>query len=284
MAIKNISPRRGNDEGETQESSGELPKNDMDATKSENDKTLNLTVLKATTILRIIGNADNGKTLTEIVAETGFPTTVCHRMLATLESESLVDRHKDSGRYRLGFGLVSLAHKALRKHPIGLHTEQLLIEVARMADDVALLMVPYGTEALCVDRKDNNSQIISMGTQIGSRQPLHCGGGPFAILAFSSEAFINDYLSRELQKRTAKTVTDPEKIRARIQEARKRGYTIGDEDMFEHVVAVGVPLYDKDNLLIGSVSLSGVKPRYNAKKIREAADCLLSLASRVSSV
>jgi DNA-binding IclR family transcriptional regulator len=284
MTTKDISSPHGAPVAEIQETAGDLRERGSDATKTVSDKALNLTVLKATTILRIIGNADNGKTLTEIVDETGFPTTVCHRMLATLESESLVDRHKETGRYRLGFGLVSLAHKALRKHPIGLHTEHLLIEVARMADDVALLMVPYGTEALCVDRKDNNSQIISMGTQIGSRQPLHCGGGPFAILAFSSDAFISDYLSRDIQKRTSKTVTDPEQIRARIQEARKRGYTIGDEDLFDHVVAVGVPLYDKDKLLIGSVSLSGVKPRYNAKKIREAADCLLGLASKVSSV
>jgi len=257
---------------------------EADEAKSTGDKALNLTVLKATTILRIISNADHGKSLTDIVAETGFPTTVCHRMLATLESERLVDRQKESGRYRLGLGLVSLAHKALHKHPIGLHAEHLLIEVARMMDDVALLMVPYGTEALCVDRKDNNSQIISMGTQIGSRQPLHCGGGPFAILAFSSDAFINDYLTRELEKRTAKTVTDPGKIRTRIQEARQRGYTVGDEDLFDHVVAVGVPLYDKDNLLIGSGSLSGVKPRYNSEKIAEAAKCLLSFATKMSSV
>lgn len=251
--------------------------------KSVSDKDLNLTVLKAMTILRIVGDSENARSLTEIAAATNFPTTVCHRMLATLEHECLVDRDRESGRYRLGFGLISLAHKTLRKHPIGMRTEHLLVEAARMMDDVALLMVPQGPNALCVDRKENNSQIISMGTQIGSLQPLHCGGGPFALLAFSSDAFIRDYLSRKLDQRTSKTITDPKKVWIRIQEARERGYTVGDEDLYEHVVGVGVPIYDEAGTLTGSVSLSGVKPRYTAKKIREAADCLKRLAKKASS-
>jgi DNA-binding IclR family transcriptional regulator len=245
-------------------------------------KELSLSIVKASTILKVVGDADGGRTLTEIAVATGFPTTVCHRMLATLEHERLVDRDRESGRYRLGFGLISLAHKTLRQHPIGMRTEHLMVEAARTMDDVALLMVADGMNALCVDRKEGNSQIVSLGTQIGSRQPLHCGGGPFAILAFSSDEFIDEYLSNALEKRTSKTITDPKKIRARIREARERGYTIGDEDLFEHMVAVGVPIYDPGGLLLGAVSLSGVKPRYNAKRIKEAAEWLRSATRKVS--
>jgi IclR family acetate operon transcriptional repressor len=244
-------------------------------------KDVSLSIVKAATILKLVGDASNGLTLTEVVAATGYSTTVCHRMLATLEHERLVDRDKQSGRYWLGFGLISLAHKALRMHPVGTRTEHLLVEAARKMDDVALLMVLDGMEALCINRKEGNSQILSLGTQIGSRLALHCGGGPFALLAFSSDEFIDRYLSQKLEKCTSKTVTDPRKIRARIQEARECGYTVGNEDLFDHIVAVGVPIFDQSGLLLGSVTVSGVAPRYNAKRIKQTADWLRNAAKQV---
>jgi DNA-binding IclR family transcriptional regulator len=242
------------------------------------DKDVSLSIVKAAAILREVGASKDGRTLTEIVGATDLSTTVCFRMLATLERERFVDKDITTGRYRLGFGLIGLARHVLHQQAVGPLTARMMVDAARELDDVALLMVLDGDRALCIDRKEGDAPIISLGTHIGSRQPLHCGGAPFAILAFSPDEFIDEYLDRPLEKLTPHTVTDPRKIRARIAEARARGYTVGDEDLYEHIVAIGVPIFGPTRTLLGSISVGGVKPRYTHRRIKQVGTWLVEVA------
>lgn len=245
------------------------------------DKDISLSIVKAASILREVGSSKEGRALMEIVAGTGISTTVCFRMLATLERERFVEKDEASGRYKLGLGLIGLARHSLHQQVIVSLTAKMMADAARDLSDVALLMVPDGDRALCIDRKEGDAPIISLGTTIGSRPPLHCGGGPFAILAFSPDEFVDEYLSRPLEKPTPHSFIAPKKIRARIQEARARGYTVGDEDLFEHVVAIGVPIFGPNGALLGSMSVGGVKPRFSEKRIKEVGDWLRRAASNL---
>lgn len=240
------------------------------------------TVQKAVAVLQSVAGAEAGCTLTDIARSMSMSTTVCHRLLATLEHERLVERDLVSGRYRLGLRFVELARRAQRQHPISLSTINLMQELSRETNDVILLMVEDRGEALCVDRVEGRAPVIVAGSQIGSRLPLHCGGAPFAILAFSSDDFIESILSRPLAQRTPRTIIDPFAVRARISEARDRGYTVGDEDLFEYVVAVGAPLYGTGGRMLGSLSVGGIKPRYDAKRIRQVGARLRDAAVALS--
>lgn len=245
------------------------------------DKDTSHSIVKAAGILREVGAAKEGRTLMEVVAATGLSTTVCFRMLSTLERERFLEKDGSTGRYTLGLGLIGLARLSLQQQVISQLTTRMMADAARELNDVALLMVPDGDRALCIDRKEGNTAIITSGTNIGSRPPLHCGGGPFAILAFSPESFIDEYLDRPLEKPTSRSVIDPKKIRARIKEAKELGYTVGNEDLFEHVVAIGVPIFGPTGTLLGSISIGGVKPRYDDKRIREAGQWLRKAAQNL---
>lgn len=246
------------------------------------DKDVSHSIVKAAGILREVGSAKEGLTLTEVVAATGLSTTVCFRMLLTLERERFVEKEVSTGRYTLGLGLIGLARLSLQQQVISQLTARMMVDAARELNDVALLMVPDGDRALCIDRAEGNAPIISSGTNIGSRPPLHCGGGPFAILAFSPDSFVDEYLERPLEKPTSRSVNDPKKIRARIREARELGFTVGNEDLFEHVVAIGVPIFGPNGALLGSISIGGVKPRYDEKRIREAGEWLRKAARNLN--
>lgn len=242
------------------------------------DKDTSLSLVKAAAILREVGSNSQGRTLTEVATATGISTTVCFRMLSTMEAERFVDKDSGSGRYMLGFGLIGLARHVVHQQVIGRLTEKMMVDAARDLMDVALLMVADGERALCIDRKEGDAPFISLGTHVGSRQPMHLGGGPFAILAFSPDEFVDEYLERPLEKMNERSVVDPKKIRARINEARARGYTVGDEDIYEHLVAIGVPIFGPNGALLGSISMGGVKPRYTAKRIQEVGDWLVARA------
>lgn len=258
-----------------------MSKNPVISTEAvEASKDLSLSVVKATRVLRVVGDAEDDCTLTEVAKATKFGTTVCHRILATLVHERLVDRDPSSGRFRLGLGLLALAHKVQQSHPLSRAAGDLMAQVVSQTEDIALLMVKDGDGVLCIERKEGSFPVRSSGTQIGTRLPMYCGGGPLALLAFSSDDFVDWYLGNHvLEKRTEKTMTDPALIRQEISKVRRRGYTVGNQDLFDYIVAIGVPLFAPDGSLLGSLSIGGVEQRYTPKRIKEIGEWLVD-ASR----
>lgn len=235
------------------------------------------TVAKALTVLGVIGQAPLPLTVSEIVAHSNLGKTAVLRILATLAAQRMVERDSQSGRYRLGTGLIMLAQKALHQHPLLLRAAPLVEEIVRITGDIALVMTNENGRSLCIQRRVGHSPIATVGTNIGTRSPLHCGGGPFALLAFSSDDYIDNYLKGPLEAPTARSVTDPAAIRARIREARERGFTIGNEDLFQYVVAVGIPIFDQTGRLMGSVSIGGLNHRYPHERCLEVGNLLKNL-------
>jgi len=238
------------------------------------DRSQSQTVQKALAILEAVAKAEEGFKLTDVSRSLGLSTSVTHRLLATLSQERFVERDPISGRYELGVRFIELARLSQRQHPISLSTLNLMQKLSRETDDVILLMLEDHGEALCVDRVDGKAPVIIAGSQIGARLPLHCGGAPFALLAFSSNQYIDDYLRTPLSKKTPKTVVEPNAVRKRIEEARRRGYTVGDEDLFEHVVAVGAPVFGLGGRMLGSLSIGGIKPRFDRARIKQVGEIL----------
>lgn len=254
----------------------------MDEKSTATSGETNLSVRKAVRILRSISEADNGLNLTQVVAATRESTTVCHRLLNTLVHEALLDKDADTGRYRLSSAIVQMARAAQSQNPITKRTAHFLAEISRETEDVALLYVPEGEVALCIDRVEGGYPITTTGTQIGTRLPLHCGGGPFVMLAKSSDAFIERYLKQPLKPMTSKTETSPAAILRRIAQVRSQGYAIGDEDVFDHVVAVGAAILSPSGEPIAAISVGAIKSRYDKDRLKTLGERLRDAAASLS--
>lgn len=239
-----------------------------------------LTVTKAITVLTAISLAPAPLTVSEIIAVTGLGKSATLRFLATLSSHRMIERDEQSGRYRLGTGMIEMAQHALGQHPVLLRAAPVVDEIVRLTGDIALVMVEENGQSLCIHRRVGNSPIATVGSNIGTRSPMHCGAGPFALLAFAPDSFVDSYLERPLEAPTSSSVTEPADIRERIDCARKRGFTIGAEDLFEYVVAIGVPVRDTAGKAIGSISIGGINHRYPMQRCHEVGELLKELTER----
>lgn len=248
--------------------------------KSTGSSERNLSVHRAFAVLDVIGRSAEPVTVSQIVAQTKLGKTAVLRILATLSAEMIVERYPQSGRYRLGTNLIALAHKALHQHPLLQRAAPVIDEIVKITGDIGLLMTLEGQRSLCIDRRVGGSPIATSGTVVGTRSPLHAGAGPFALLTFSDDAFVDEYLSRPMDGLTKKTVTDPAAVRDRIHEARERGFTIGSEDLFEYVVAVGIPIRGFGGELLGSLSVGGINHRYPRTRCLEVGEQLKQLVVR----
>ncbi len=246
------------------------------------EKDLSLTVIKATALLRIIGRAGRDLDFGDIVRASAMPKTVCYRLLHTLESEGLVERDADSGRFRIGPGLVELAGSAIGRNALRNQANRKLAELARITGDAVLLFIPYGRHAMCIDRFDGDCPVKPAGVEIGGLLPIHCGGAPFTILSHLPEGEVEAILAEPLAPMTARTLTDPALVRAHMAEVRAKGYAVGDEDAIEYVVAIGAPIFGSNRQILGALSIGGIKPRFGAERIGEIAALVRKAAGELT--
>lgn len=239
-----------------------------------------LSVQRAIAVLNVIGRSAEPVSASQIIEASGLGKTSVLRILATLNDEKIIERFPQSGRYRLGANLIALAHRALGQHPLIQRAAPVVEEIVEYTSDIALLMTLQGRKSLCIERRVGSSPIATSGTVIGTRSPLHAGGGPFALLAFSDDKFVDEYLSLPLEKLTEQTVVDPDAVRARIEEARERGFTIGNQDLFDYVVAFGIPIRGYAGELLGSLSIGGINHRYPKERCLEVGEELKRLVCR----
>ncbi|MGR3381919.1 IclR family transcriptional regulator [Roseovarius indicus] len=238
----------------------------------------NQSIERAIAVLRIVSEARAEPNLSEIMAASGLGKTIVLRILSTLVGERMLERMPETGRYRLGSGLIGMAHLALARHPLLGWASGLLDAIVKETEDIGLMMAAQGSSAICIRRLEGTAQIATVGTRIGTRSPLHLGGGPMAILCFSPDDVIDEYLSGPLERRTARSVIDPVSIRERIAEGRERGYVIGNEDLYEYVVAIGIPVFDTDRRLLGSLSIGNINHRYPPERCAEIGERFVELS------
>lgn len=135
---------------------------------------------------------------------------------------------------------------------------------------------------MCIDRMDGDYPVKAAGVEIGGLLPIHTGGAPFAMLSHVPDEAINALLMQPLPPGTARSDADPDSIRRRIKEVRRTGYAVGDEDAIEFVVAVGAPVFGQGDEVIGGISVGGIKPRYDEKRIAETAVLVRQAAAAIS--
>ncbi|WP_161556010.1 IclR family transcriptional regulator [Mangrovicoccus ximenensis] len=230
---------------------------------------ISLSAGKAILVFKAICDFGRPCTVTEVVDVVGYPRTVTVRMLGTLEHHSLVERDAPSGRYSVSPMMLHYVHKALASNPVLSRVELILREIVDRTQDTALFMIRSGRQALVINRIEGSAPVRVLASEVGMELPLHCGGAPLTMLAYSSAEDIDAYLAGPLEKRTQKTVTDPAAIRARIAEVRAAGFSVGDQDMFDYVVGVGAPIFDSHGALAGAVSVGNITQRYTPERVQE---------------
>lgn len=228
---------------------------------------------KADEILELL-RRNRELTVTEIATQVGLPRSSTHRLIATLEEIGFVEAAPDG--YHLGLRLFTLGKIVASQLPILRNTEPMMRQLSESTGETIFLTVRNGMATTCMARLDG-TRVQSMALNVGDHLPLHLGAGPMVLLAYADEKLVEEYLSTDLDRRTAHSTIDPVKIREELQAIRDRGYSISDEDLTTGIAAIGAPIRDAAGEVVAALSLSGARasilepsPDAMAAKVREA--------------
>jgi IclR family transcriptional regulator, KDG regulon repressor len=234
--------------------------------------------------MQILASFDGSHTamgVSEVAQATGLHKATTHRILMTLFNGGFLERTADGERFRLGLRLLELGMGALRGLDVRRAALPYMQQLVARFDETCTLAVFDRGQLLYVEvvRSD---RALTIAARVGRHLPIHCTAAGKMLLAFLPEEVVAPILATPLTLCTEKTITSPARLREELEEVRRCGYAIADEEFETGIWAISAPVRDLDGKVVAAMSIAFPSHRLNRARIPEIASALVEAASAVS--
>lgn len=220
----------------------------------------------------------------ELCQAVGLHKSTVFRIISTLEAAAYLEKRPATGRYRPGPKLGRLEAMLLRTQPLRWAALPPLQDLARRTGETAHIGVLYQGEAVTVEIVEGTHS-VRMHSSVGRRAPAHASALGKAILAYVSEAERDELIDRfGLPALTARTITDPARLRKHLRDVRRRGFAVDDEELEAGLRCIAVPLLDAAGRPRAAMSISGPASRLAASRDEERVRVLHQMARRTAAM
>lgn len=241
---------------------------------------------KALLLLTRLGDHPEGAVASDLARQCGFPLSTAHRLLGALVRDGFAKFDPSTKRYRLGLTIFQLARGALRAHGFTGLARPVLEEVSAATREATLLAVRDGEQQLYIYSIEGPQQVRVVG-EPGRHGPLHCTSQGKVLVAFA-EPEVREYLveNLSLQRCGPNTITSRNHFRQEIETVREQGYALVDEEHELGIRAIGVPVFDGDQVAVAALATAAPAYRMTVEQLlthlptlREAAKALSAMMS-----
>lgn len=237
------------------------------------------TVSRAIEIIRFIGAKP--RTLTEVSEHLDVHKSTALRLLQTLVKEGFA-RQDPSGRYKVGFGLISLASASLDEleirtiaHP---HLQALVdqyghtVHLAQLVDD----------EIRYIDKIEGSGP-VSMGSRVGLSVDMHTAGVAKAILA-NLDKGMRERLAKKItfSRFTPTTIVTPARLAEELELTRIRGWAEDDGEKEDYINCVALPIFNARGQVCAGMSVTALKAVAPLVELRRDLPAFQEVAQSIS--
>lgn len=143
-------------------------------------------------------------------------------------------------------------------------------------------VMPHGADSVVYIEKVESPRVIRYGAELGEQRPLHCTAVGLAIFAFLPPAR-RDELLRGMRPRkfTGRTSTSTTAIKRRLSQVRQDGVITTLEEYVQGAGAIAAPIFDRNNAVVGAVSLAGPADRLRSS-VQPLTDAVKSASLAIS--
>jgi DNA-binding IclR family transcriptional regulator len=244
---------------------------------------LTQSVTRALNILNCFTDETPLLRVTDISHMLELTPSLVSRLLTTLEHEGFVERDEDTGFYRLGRSIITLAGVALNHNRLRMEA---LSEMQKVSFNLGL-----GVNLSVLDRDSifylahvDAPEVPRHYTLIGRHNPLHATGMGKVLLAHLPDEQYADYIRRlSLHAYTPHTITDLEELEGHLQTVRSQGWALEMEELALGRACVAGPIRDQTGAVVAALSISGPLSMFRWNERRDTLiSSLIELADRIS--
>lgn len=172
-----------------------------------------------------------------VAAALSLPRSTAHRLLASLAERGLLEKD-DTGRYRLGVGLIALGLGALEREPV-VAAARAVLEVEAAALDETVFLVGAKAGSLIVLDKVEGGGLLRAAPRVGVAVPVHASAVGKLFLALDASGVTSP---SELQRFTAHTVTNASELARQVAAVRAAGYALARDEWIDGLAVVAAPV------------------------------------------
>lgn len=206
-------------------------------------------------VLQAVADHPGGPGVADLARQLDLTRPTLYRILASLEAEGLI-RQRGDRRYGLGSRLIGLAHRALAQQDIRSLARDPLAALRDETGETVHLAVRMLDEMVYIDKMES-PELVRMASTVGTRVPFHTSSVGKAFLAALPEDEAEAVIARlSYSAVTDRSVTDADALRARVQAARRQGYSSDEEENETGIVCFGAAIRDASGEPVASVSVS----------------------------
>lgn len=235
---------------------------------------------KACQVLNLISNTHGQCRLKDISAKLSIPRTTALRITQTLLHANYLAQNED-GAFTLGTTLVQLGVKAIDNIAIRAFARPVLRKLANAIVESAHLAIINGNRSLLVEVADSPHP-VRIAARPGTLVELHCSATGKIFLAYSipePRAFCQ---TLDLTPHTQNTDTTTEAVMASIEQTRKLGYAIDEEEFVPGVRCIAAPVTNAFGKTIAAVGITASTSTFTKAKINTMAKTLIAAAKEIS--
>jgi len=204
--------------------------------------------------------------ITEIAHKLSMGKSNVFRIVITLEHWGYLEKTQEQ-KYRLGTTLAYFGNLVLERQQIITIARPFLRKLKDANNETAHLAILTPDNEVIFLLKEVSGHSIQMASTIGLKMPLYVTANGKVLLAFSEQAFVDEYMNNTaLVRKTKNTIVSKKKLLKNLEEIREAGFAIDNEESEIGLVCYAAPVRNMSGKVIASISMSGPAFRMADKK------------------
>jgi DNA-binding IclR family transcriptional regulator len=203
----------------------------------------------------IVANQERGLAYSEVVTKTQLPKASAHRVLKSLAGLGYLRFDAEAGRYFGDLKLAALGSAVTSHFDLKRYVRPHLLQLQAATKHTCNLGVLSGNAGVYLDKLEGSEAYgIKLYSEIGKRFPLHCTGMGKVLLAGMQPADRRKILGRRLESFTPHTITEPVKLDQELQEVRRCGYALDQQEITRGIMCVAAAVKSPEGKTIAAIS------------------------------
>ena len=225
----------------------------------------------------------NNFTAKKISHKLNIPLATIYRHIETLcEEKYLVACN--SKKYLPGPKIRNLILKSLPYEPNFTLRRSFLRKLTNDIEETVSLSIPIGTKLVYFDRIEFHWP-MQLNLEAGDHLPLHASAsGKLYLSSIDEDEVIQIFKNIKTPKTAKNTIIEINQFKKEIKKITKQGYAFDDEEWFNGMVGVSVPIFNSKKELCFCLSTHTAKSRKDINDLKKILPIMLSSANNLKKV
>lgn len=203
----------------------------------------------------VAANRD-GISFPALLQVTGFPKSSLHQLLAVLTARRYFTFDERTRRYSLGVRVWENGQAFVKGRDIALDSRDAMEAVAVKLNETVQLACLDHTENIYLAKVDSTHP-LRLQSEVGGRLSAHATGLGKALLAsLTDDEVRRRFTGKDLFRMTANTLTTLPELLDELENVRRAGFSVDNEEYTPGLFCLAVPIRDQFNQTLAAISVS----------------------------